>query len=53
MQKFVRAVLVITMSIAVRVCHGPSVAGLQETLGNVRSNSIADIEDSDVISLWL
>ena len=45
MQKFARAVLVTTMWIAVPVCHGPSVAGLQVTLGNgAMSNSIADIE---------
>lgn len=51
MQKFARAVLGNNnVDCCARVCHGPSVAGLQETLGNgAMSNSIADIEDSDCL----
>ncbi|WP_336221465.1 formate dehydrogenase subunit alpha [Citrobacter amalonaticus] len=48
MQKFARAVLnTNNVDCCARVCHGPSVAGLQETLGNgAMSNSISDIENS-------
>lgn len=54
MQKFVRAVLGNNnVDCCARVCHGPSVAGLQETLGNgAMSNSIADIEDSDCLLIF-
>ncbi|SNY75155.1 formate dehydrogenase subunit alpha [Enterobacter sp. CC120223-11] len=48
MQKFARGVLhTNNVDCCARVCHGPSVAGLQETLGNgAMSNSIGEIEDS-------
>ncbi|WES67279.1 formate dehydrogenase subunit alpha [Superficieibacter sp. HKU1] len=48
MQKFARGVLhTNNVDCCARVCHGPSVAGLQETLGNgAMSNSIGDIENS-------
>lgn len=54
MQKFARAVLGNNnVDCCARVCHGPSVAGLQETLGNgAMSNSIADIEDSDCLLVF-
>ncbi|WP_297197473.1 formate dehydrogenase subunit alpha [uncultured Pluralibacter sp.] len=48
MQKFARGVLhTNNVDCCARVCHGPSVAGLQETLGNgAMSNGIGDIENS-------
>ena len=48
MQKFARGVLhTNNVDCCARVCHGPSVAGLQQTLGNgAMSNSIGDIENS-------
>ena len=48
MQKFARGVLhTNNVDCCARVCHGPSVAGLQEVLGNgAMSNSIGDIENS-------
>ena len=48
MQKFARGVLhTNNVDCCARVCHGPSVAGLQETLGNgAMSNSIGEIENS-------
>ncbi|MGL5388244.1 MAG: formate dehydrogenase subunit alpha [Enterobacterales bacterium] len=48
MQKFARAVIGSNnVDCCARVCHGPSVAGLQATLGNgAMSNSIDDIENS-------
>ncbi|RDL26522.1 formate dehydrogenase subunit alpha [Serratia fonticola] len=48
MQKFARAVIGNNnVDCCARVCHGPSVAGLQATLGNgAMSNSIGDIENS-------
>ncbi len=48
MQKFARAVLnTNNVDCCARVCHGPSVAGLQQALGNgAMSNSISDIENS-------
>lgn len=48
MQKFARGVLnTNNVDCCARVCHGPSVAGLQVTLGNgAMSNSINDIENS-------
>jgi len=47
-QKFTRAVLgTNNIDCCARVCHGPSVAGLDVTLGNgAMSNSIAEIEDT-------
>ncbi|MDT0130578.1 molybdopterin-dependent oxidoreductase, partial [Acinetobacter baumannii] len=44
MQKFARAVLnTNNVDCCARVCHGPSVAGLQQALGNgAMSNSISD-----------
>nr|VXZ83822.1 Formate dehydrogenase H [Klebsiella pneumoniae] len=36
-----------------RVCHGPSVAGLQQALGNgAMSNSISDIENSKCLLVF-
>ncbi|GBU14093.1 formate dehydrogenase [Enterobacterales bacterium] len=51
MQKFTRAVLGSNnVDCCARVCHGPSVAGLQATLGNgAMSNSINEIENSDCL----
>ncbi len=51
MQKFTRAVLgTNNVDCCARVCHGPSVAGLQATLGNgAMSNSICEIENSDCL----
>jgi formate dehydrogenase (hydrogenase) len=48
MQKFARAVIgTNNVDCCARVCHGPSVAGLQATLGNgAMSNSIGGIENS-------
>ena len=48
MQKFARAVIgTNNVDCCARVCHGPSVAGLQATLGNgAMSNSSVDIENS-------
>src|SRR5476649_45794 len=48
MQKFARAVIGNNnVDCCARVCHGPSVSGLQVTLGNgAMSNSIGDIENS-------
>lgn len=54
MQKFARAVLnTNNVDCCARVCHGPSVAGLQETLGNgAMSNSINDIENSKCLLVF-
>ncbi|WBF44869.1 formate dehydrogenase subunit alpha [Serratia rubidaea] len=54
MQKFVRAVLGSNnIDCCARVCHGPSVAGLQATLGNgAMSNSIGEIEHSDCLLIF-
>ncbi|WP_034917742.1 formate dehydrogenase subunit alpha [Erwinia sp. 9145] len=54
MQKFVRAVLGSNnVDCCARVCHAPSVAGLQMTLGNgAMSNSIEDIEKSDCLLIF-
>lgn len=51
MQKFARAVVgTNNIDNCARVCHGPSVAALQVTLGNgAMSNSIVDLEDSKCI----
>lgn len=48
MQKFARGVLhTNNVDCCARVCHGPSVAGLHDVLGNgAMSNSIGDIENS-------
>ena len=48
MQKFARGVLhTNNVDCCARVCHGPSVAGLQDVLGKgAMSNSIGDIENS-------
>ena len=48
MQKFARGVLhTNNVDCCARVCHGPSVAGLQDVLDNgAMSNSIGDIENS-------
>ena len=55
MQKFARAVLnTNNVDCCARVCHGPSVAGLQQALGNgAMSNSISDIENSSACWFWL
>ncbi|AIA70205.1 formate dehydrogenase subunit alpha [Pectobacterium atrosepticum] len=54
MQKFARAVLnTNNVDCCARVCHGPSVAGLQEVLGNgAMSNSISDIENSKCLLIF-
>ncbi|WP_323660957.1 formate dehydrogenase subunit alpha [Pectobacterium versatile] len=54
MQKFARAVLnTNNVDCCARVCHGPSVAGLQEVLGNgAMSNSIGDIENSKCLLIF-
>lgn len=53
-QKFTRAVLgTNNIDCCARVCHGPSVAGLDVTLGNgAMSNSIAEIEDTKCILVF-
>ena len=54
MQKFARGVLnTNNVDCCARVCHGPSVAGLQQTLGNgAMSNSISDIENSKCLLIF-
>ncbi len=54
MQKFARAVLnTNNVDCCARVCHGPSVAGLQQALGNgAMSNSISDIENSKCLLVF-
>ncbi|WP_392431610.1 formate dehydrogenase subunit alpha [Yersinia sp. HM-2024] len=54
MQKFARAVTGNNnIDCCARVCHGPSVAGLQVTLGNgAMSNSICEIEDTQCILVF-
>ncbi|MFA3778162.1 formate dehydrogenase subunit alpha [Yersinia sp. 1652 StPb PI] len=54
MQKFARAVTGSNnIDCCARVCHGPSVAGLQVTLGNgAMSNSICEIEDTKCILVF-
>ena len=53
-QKFTRAVLgTNNIDCCARVCHGPSVAGLDVTLGNgAMSNSINEIEDTKCILIF-
>ena len=54
MQKFARAVInTNNVDCCARVCHGPSVAGLQATLGNgAMSNAISDIESSKCLLVF-
>ncbi|WP_145592508.1 formate dehydrogenase subunit alpha [Yersinia bercovieri] len=54
MQKFARAVTGSNnIDCCARVCHGPSVAGLQVTLGNgAMSNSICEIEETKCILVF-
>ena len=54
MQKFARAVVgTNNLDCCARVCHAPSVAGLQATLGNgAMSNSICEIEDTKCILVF-
>lgn len=54
MQKFARAVIgTNNIDCCARVCHGPSVAALQVTLGNgAMSNSIVDLEESKCILVF-
>lgn len=54
MQKFARAVIgANNVDCCARVCHGPSVAGLQATLGNgAMSNSIEDLEKSKCLLVF-
>ena len=54
MQKFARGVInTNNVDCCARVCHGPSVAGLQEALGNgAMSNSINDIENSKCLLVF-
>lgn len=54
MQKFARAAIgTNNIDCCARVCHGPSVAGLQITLGNgAMSNSINEIEHTDCLLIF-
>lgn len=54
MQKFARAVIGNNnIDCCARVCHGPSVSGLQVTLGNgAMSNSICEIEDTKCLLVF-
>lgn len=54
MQKFARAAVgTNNVDCCARVCHGPSVAGLERTLGNgAMSNSIVEIEDTKCILVF-
>lgn len=54
MQKFARAAVgTNNIDCCARVCHGPSVAGLQTTLGNgAMSNSIGEIENSNCLLIF-
>lgn len=54
MQKFARAVTgTNNIDCCARVCHGPSVSGLQTTLGNgAMSNSIGEIENTKCILIF-
>ncbi len=54
MQKFARAVTGNNnVDCCARVCHGPSVAGLQVTLGNgAMSNSIGEIENTECLLIF-
>lgn len=54
MQKFARAVIgTNNVDCCARVCHGPSVAGLEATLGNgAMSNSITEIEDTKCLLVF-
>jgi len=54
MQKFTRAVIgTNNIDHCARVCHAPSVAGLQATVGNgAMSNSIVEIEDTKCIFVF-
>lgn len=54
MQKFARAVIgTNNIDCCARVCHGPSVAALQVTLGNgAMSNSIIELEDSKCLLIF-
>lgn len=54
MQKFARAVIgTNNIDCCARVCHGPSVAALQVTLGNgAMSNSIVELEDTKCLLIF-
>lgn len=54
MQKFARAVVgTNNIDCCARVCHGPSVAGLDVTVGSgAMSNSMAQIEDTDCVLIF-
>ncbi|ABC21129.1 formate dehydrogenase subunit alpha [Rhodospirillum rubrum] len=54
MQKFARAVVgTNNIDHCARVCHGPSVAGLQVTLGNgAMSNSVEEIENTKCVFVF-
>lgn len=54
MQKFMRAVIgTNNVDNCARVCHGPSVAGLAEVLGNgAMSNTIPEIENTDLLLIF-
>lgn len=54
MQKFARAAVgTNNVDCCARVCHGPSVAGLERTLGNgAMSNSIVEIEDTKCVLVF-
>lgn len=54
MQKFARAVIgTNNVDCCARVCHGPSVAGLHQSVGNgAMSNSIVETADTDVLFIF-
>ncbi|MFZ1872080.1 MAG: formate dehydrogenase subunit alpha [Chania sp.] len=54
MQKFARAVIgTNNVDCCARLCHGPSVAGLQQTLGNgAMSNSINELENTECLLIF-
>jgi len=54
MQKFARAVLgTNNVDCCARACHGPSVAGLHQSVGNgAMSNAIVEIEKADLVFIF-
>ena len=54
MQKFARAVIgTNNVACCARVCHGPSVAGLHQSVGNgAMSNAITEIDNTDLVFIF-
>ena len=54
MQKFARAVIgTNNVDCCARVCHGPSVAGLHQSVGNgAMSNAITEIDNTDLVFIF-